>query len=145
MFEVVDRDETALGQSRLARRDGRPLELVDMNDAEMHLPDRRRVVVDESDAPQHASASDLDLFIELAPERNLVGFLRRATIGVGLVDMPANTERPQPVQPRLALRHAACVAEDLLLTTEDDVRDNLLEAGIYLDFRSPAKLGDSGD
>ena len=109
--EAVDRDELGLGQAVLAGDDVGPLELVEVDDAQVDLADGGGVVVDQPDPADRPGAGDLDLLVELAAEGHLVGVERAAALGVGLGDVPAHAERPQAMQPRLALRLAPGVAE----------------------------------
>ena len=67
--------------------------------------------------PDPAGARDLDLLVELAPHGRLVGLERPPALGVGLGDVPADAQRPQPVQPGLALRLAPRVAEHRVART----------------------------
>ena len=76
----------------------------------------------------------VDLLVELAAQGHLVGVERGAAVGVGLGDVAPHAERPQAVQPRLALRLAPGVAEHRVARPEDDVGDDLLEARVVLDL-----------
>ena len=104
---ILDRreaEEPSVGQSLLARADIGSIELIQMNDSEMDPSDGRLIVVDQPDASDPPRAADLDLFLDLATHRGLVGIEGLAAERVLLGDMPAHSERSEPMQPRLALR-----------------------------------------
>ena len=132
--ELGDGDELGLGQSLLARTHRRLLELERVNHAEVNRAHRGGVVVDQANQPHPAGACHLDLLVELAPHGHLVGLEAAPALGVGLGDVPADAQRPPAMQPGLALRLSPRVAEDRVATAEDDIGDDLLQAGIILDL-----------
>ena len=71
-------EKPRVGQSLLARADFGAIEVVEVDDAEMHAPDGRGIVIDQSHAADPAGARDSDLFLEFSPHRGLVGVERPA-------------------------------------------------------------------
>ena len=136
---------SGLGQPFFPRRHVRLLELEEMDHAQVDLSDRGRVIVDQADPTRPAGAGDLDFLVELAPHRRLVGIEALSSLGVFFRHVPADAQRSQPVQPGLALRFASRVAEDGVATAEDDVGDDLLEAGVVFDLRPGPVLHQLGD
>ena len=110
--EVGDGDEPGLGQGVLAGADGGAVEVVDVDDPQVDPADGGGVVVDQADPAERAGAADLDLLVELAAQGHLVGVEGAAAVGVGLGDVAADPQRPEPAEPGLAPRLAPRVAED---------------------------------
>ena len=111
----------------------------------MHLSDRRRVVVDESHPRRPSGALDFDFLVDFAPHGRLIGFEALSPFGVFFRDVPADTQRSQAMQPRLALRLASGVTKRGIAASEHDVRNNLLPARVVLDLRTRQELNQLGD
>src|SRR5438128_1536628 len=109
--EPGDGEEAGLDQVVFAGGDGGPFQGIEVDDPEVDAADRGGVVVDQSDPPEDPGAGDLDLLVELAAERHLVGVEGAPAVGVGLGDVPADAQRPPPPEPGLAAAPPAGVAE----------------------------------
>ena len=139
-----EREEPGFGQAFLACFHQRAVELEKMDHAQVDLSDRGRIIVDQADAGNPAGARHFDFLVELAPHGGLVGVQALASLSVFFGDVSADAERTQPVQPGFSLRFATRVAEDGVGTAEDDIGNNLLEAGVGLDLGPRAVLHQFG-
>lgn len=99
----------------------------DGHDADVHRPDRRRVVVDEPDDPRLGGRRQDELLVELAPERVV------DDVGTVLgVHVPAHSHRQHAVEPPLAAAVRPLAEEDPVVAHDHRVGDHLLERRILL-------------
>ncbi len=105
-----------------------------MNDTEVDRAHGAGIVVDQSDQPHGPWAGDLDLLVELPAHGKLIGLKAAAAFGIRLGHVPSHPQRPQAMEPGLALRLAAGVTEDGIRAPQDDIRDDLLPARVVLDL-----------
>ena len=145
MSQTVDNGRnSAFGQAFFPRHNARVLELEEVDDAEVNLPNGSGVVIDEPDPANTAGGLDLDFLVEFAPHGRLISLEALSPFSVFFRDVAADAERSQAMQPRLALRLAARVAKHSVAAPEYDVGDDLLEARIVFDPRAGQELNQLG-
>ena len=107
-----------------------------MNDSQMHAPDLRRVIIDQSHRPLGKSPAQPEFLADFALNRVVVGRLVQMQALVGIVDMPADADRGFGDEPLLAGLRATRVVQDFSPVQEDRIRDDLFQRGIVLRRRS---------
>ena len=107
-----------------------------MNDTQMHAPDLRRVIIDQSHRALGKSPAKPEFLADFALNRVVVGRLVQMQALVGIVDMPADADRGFGDEPLLAGLRATRVVQDFSPVQEDRIRDDLFQRGIVLRRRS---------
>ena len=107
-----------------------------MNDTQMHAPDLRRVIIDQSHRALGKSPAQPEFLADFALNRVVVGRLVQMQALVGIVDMPADADRGFGDEPLLAGLRATRVVQDFSPVQEDRIRDDLFQRGIVLRRRS---------
>ena len=107
-----------------------------MNDTQMHAPDLRRVIIDQSHRALGKSPAQPEFLADFALNRVVVGRLVQMQALVGIVDVPADADRGFGDEPLLAGLRATRVVQDFSPVQEDRIRDDLFQRGIVLRRRS---------
>jgi len=107
-----------------------------MHDSQMHAPNLRRVIIDQSHRPLGKSPAKPKLLADFALNRVVVGRLVQMQALVGIIDMPADADRGFGDEPLLAGLRATRVVQDFSPVQEDRIRDDLFQRGIVLRRRS---------
>ena len=107
-----------------------------MHDSQMHAPDLRRVIIDQSHRALGKSPAKPKLLADFALNRVVVGRLVQMQALVGIVDVPADADRGFGDEPLLAGLRATRVVQDFSPVQEDRIRDDLFQRGIVLRRRS---------
>lgn len=107
-----------------------------MHDSQMHAPDLRRVIIDQSHRALGKSPAQSEFLADFALNRVVVGRLVQMQALVGIIDMPADADRGFGDEPLLAGLRAARVVQDFSPVQEDRIRDDLFQRGIVLRRRS---------
>ena len=107
-----------------------------MHDSQMHAPDLRRVIIDQSHRALGKSPAQPEFLADFALNRVVVGRLVQMQALVGIIDMPADADRGFGDEPLLAGLRAARVVQDFSPVQEDRIRDDLFQRGIVLRRRS---------
>ena len=108
-----------------------------MDDAEVDLPHRGRVVVEQRDHLRLEGAPDRHLLVDLAPQRLVVVVEARPEQAlVAMVDVASDADGPHRDQPLLSGPLAAHVVEQPVALPEEDVGDDLLPRGVVLGLRA---------
>ena len=107
-----------------------------MHDTQMHAPDLRRVIIDQSNRALGKSPAKPEFLADFALNRVVVGRLVQMQALVGIVDMPADADRGFGDEPLLAGLRATRVVQDFSPVQEDRIRDDLFQRGIVLRRRS---------
>ena len=108
-----------------------------MHDTQMHAPDLRRIIIDQSHRPLGKSPAEPELLADFALNRVVVGRLvqvKKALVGV--IDVPADSDRGFGNEPLLAGLRATRIVQDFSPVQEDCIRDDLFQRGIVLRRRS---------
>ena len=107
-----------------------------MHDSQMHAPNLRRVIIDQSHRALGKSPAQPEFLADFALNRVVVGRLVQMQALVGIVDMPADADRGFGDEPLLAGLRATRVVQDFSPVQEDRIRDDLFQRGIVLRRRS---------
>ena len=108
-----------------------------MHNTQMHAPDLRRIIIDQSHRPLGKSPAEPELLADFALNRVVVGRLvqvKKALVGV--IDVPADSDRGFGNEPLLAGLRATRIVQDFSPVQEDCIRDDLFQRGIVLRRRS---------
>ncbi len=107
-----------------------------MNDSQMHAPDLRRVIIDQSHRALGKSPAQPEFLADFALNRVVVGRLVQMQALVGIVDVPADADRGLGDEALLAGLRATRVVQDFSPVQENRIRDDLFQRGIVLRRRS---------
>jgi len=131
--KLVERGKPKLGQRVLAGGHGVTIEVDQVDNAEVDLADRIRVVVEQGDHALLVAAGEVEFLLDLAVDGGLVGVRAGlAVAGVDRVDMAADADGNFRVEPAFAAGFAAGVVEDAVAVAEDAVGDELLVRRVLL-------------
>ena len=129
-------EETGLGQSFLACCHVGVLELEEMHDAQVNLPDRGRIIVDQADAADIRPGLATSTSSSSSRSWRLVSIRGFCLPGHRLRRRarrrPATAAGAAGPLPVISAR----VAENSVSTAEDHIRNDLLVAGVVFDLRS---------
>ena len=108
-----------------------------MHDSQMHAPDLRRVIIDQSHRALGKSPAQPEFLADFALNRVVVSRLVEVEKAlVGVIDMAADADRGFGDEPLLARLRAPRVVQDFSPVQEDRIRDDLFQRGIVLRRRS---------
>ena len=123
---VVANAPVSLSVSRIAT--GRPAASADEHDPDVDRADRRRVVVEQADGRELRHEVRDELLGPLPAEP-------AGDVAVARVEVAADADRPQVVQPRVAAGSRPAHQEPALAVAQDQVRDHLLVGAVLLGDR----------
>ena len=104
-----------------------------MNDTQMHAPNLRRVIIDQSHRPLSKSPAEKELLADLALNGVVIGRLVKVEKAlVGIIDVTTDADRGFGDEALLARLRATRVVQDFTSVQEDRIRDDLFQRGIVL-------------
>ncbi len=135
--QVVERQESQVRDARLAARHVFVAEFADMDDAEVDLADRCRIVIDERDDPGREIGVDEQFFVQFPLDGVFVEIeARPEQVFVAVVDVAADADRALGDEAFLAGGLAAHVVQQRVAAADEHVRDQLLERRVVFGERS---------